>query len=105
MGRDRRPAGKADGLRTCRRAVLHVWTAACDDSNRWTQHRFLSPLPAITQRLVAIVALSVSFVAMTVAIAAGTFTTLAHEVPLPIPDICKDPLPSLIHITPQLHLL
>src|ERR1700682_3157780 len=97
MGPDRRPAGKAVGLRTRRRAVLHVRTAARDDPHRRTQHGFLPPLPALTQRLVAIVTLSVAFVAMTMAIAAGIFTTLDHEIALAMREIWQEPLNKLVH--------
>jgi len=52
--------------------------------------------------LVAIVALSVSFVAMTVAIAAGIFTTLDHQVALAMRDIWQEPLHRLFQLIAEL---
>ncbi|HVS48709.1 MAG TPA: phosphatase PAP2 family protein [Candidatus Dormibacteraeota bacterium] len=52
-------------------------------------------MPAVThltQRLVAIVALSVAFVAMTMAITAGTFTTLDQQVALAMHSIWQESL-------------
>ncbi len=50
----------------------------------------------------AIVALSVSFVAMTVAIAAGIFTTLDHQVALAMRDIWQEPLHRLFQLIAEL---
>jgi len=50
------------------------------DPNRGKNHRFLSPLPALTARLVAIGVLVVVFVALTIAISAGLFTQLDLQV-------------------------
>jgi undecaprenyl-diphosphatase len=59
-------------------------------------------LPALTQRLVAIVALSVAFVAMTMAIAAGTFTSLDHQIALAMRDIWLEPLHKLFQLIAEL---
>ena len=56
----------------------------------------------LTQRLVAIVALSVAFVAMTMAIAAGMFDTLDREVALAMRDIWREPLHSLFQLVAEL---
>src|ERR1700682_1303861 len=72
------------------------------DSNRWTQHRLLPPLPAITARLVAIVVLSVAFVAMTMAITAGMFTTLDLQVALAMHSIWQESLHRLFQLVAEL---
>jgi membrane-associated phospholipid phosphatase len=59
-------------------------------------------LPAITQRLVAIVVLSVAFVAMTVAITAGMFNSLDHEVAQAMRDSWQEPLHPLFQLIAEL---
>jgi undecaprenyl-diphosphatase len=59
-------------------------------------------LPALTQRLIAIVALSVAFVAMTMAIAAGIFTTLDHQIALAMRDIWQESLHKLFQLIAEL---
>jgi undecaprenyl-diphosphatase len=75
---------------------------AFDDPHRRTHHRFLPPLPAITQRLIAIVGLSVAFVAMTMAIAAGMFSTLDHQVAIAMRDIWQESLHQLFQLIAEL---
>jgi len=72
------------------------------DSHRWTQHSLLPPLPAVTQRLVAIIALSVAFVAMTMAITAGMFTTLDIQVALAMHSIWQESLHKVFQIIAEL---
>jgi undecaprenyl-diphosphatase len=52
--------------------------------------------------LVAIVALSVAFVAMTMAIAAGSFKTLDHQVAQAMHDIWQEPLHALFQVIAEL---
>jgi membrane-associated phospholipid phosphatase len=59
-------------------------------------------LPAITQRLVAIVVLSVAFVAMTMAITAGMFSSLDHEVAQAMRDSWQEPLHPLFQLIAEL---
>ena len=56
------------------------------------------PLERLLPRLVAIVVLSIAFVAMTIAITAGAFTSLDHQVALETHAIWQDSL----HVTFQL---
>jgi len=56
----------------------------------------------LTQRLVAIVALSVAFVAMTIAMTAGMFTTLDHQVAQATHDIWREPLHKLFQLIAEL---
>jgi membrane-associated phospholipid phosphatase len=79
-----------------------MWPPARADTNRWTQHRLLSPLPAVTQRLIAIVVLSVAFVAMTVAITAGMFTTLDLQVALAMHSVWQESLHRLFQLLAEL---
>src|SRR4030081_16040 len=102
MGGPRRPAGEVDGLRARGRAVLHLRPAARNDSNRRTQHRLLPPLPAVVHGLRAIVILSVAFVAMTVAIAAGVFSTLDLQVALAMHSIWQESLHGLFQLIAEL---
>ncbi len=57
---------------------------------------------ALTQRLAAIVALSVAFVAMTMAITAGMFTTLDHRVAQAMHSIWQDSLHTLFQLIAEL---
>jgi len=59
-------------------------------------------LPAVTQRLVAIIALSVAFVAMTMAITAGMFTTLDIQVALAMHSIWQESLHKVFQIIAEL---
>jgi membrane-associated phospholipid phosphatase len=59
-------------------------------------------LPALTQRLAAIVALSVAYVAMTMAMTAGLFTTLDHQVAEAMRDIWREPLHPLFQLIAEL---
>jgi len=79
-----------------------VRQASFHDPHRGAHHCLLPPLPAITQRLVAIVALSVAFVAMTMAIAAGMFNTLDHQVAQAMHDIWQEPLHRLFQLIAEL---
>ena len=56
----------------------------------------------LTQRLVAIVALSVAFVAMTMSIAAGVFTALDHQVVVAMREIWQEPLHKLFQLIAEL---
>ena len=56
----------------------------------------------LTNRLVGIVALSVAFVAMTMAIAAGMFNTLDHQVALAMRDIWQEALHQLFQLIAEL---
>jgi membrane-associated phospholipid phosphatase len=60
--------------------MFHLWPPAEPDAYRGTQHRFLPPLPALVPRLVAIAILAVVYLAMTIAITAGLFTSLDLQV-------------------------
>jgi len=57
-----------------------VRTAAQHDPHRGPQHCLLPPLPAIAPRLFGIVLVSVAFIALTIAITAGAFTSLDLQV-------------------------
>jgi membrane-associated phospholipid phosphatase len=59
-------------------------------------------LPAITQKLVAIVALSVAFVAMTIAITAGLFTTLDLRVAEAMHSLWQESLHPLFQLIAEL---
>jgi undecaprenyl-diphosphatase len=59
-------------------------------------------LPAVTQRLIAIVVLSVAFVAMTVAITAGMFTTLDLQVALAMHSVWQESLHRLFQLIAEL---
>ncbi|HEV2027243.1 MAG TPA: phosphatase PAP2 family protein [Candidatus Dormibacteraeota bacterium] len=59
-------------------------------------------MPAVTQRLIAIVVLSVAFVAMTMAIAAGMFTTLDLQVALATHSIWQESLHRLFQLIAEL---
>jgi undecaprenyl-diphosphatase len=56
----------------------------------------------LTQRLVAIVLLSVAFVAMTIAITAGMFTTLDHQVAQAMHSIWQESLHRLFQLIAEL---
>ncbi len=72
------------------------------DPHRGSQHSLLPSLPAITQRLVAIVVLSVAFVAMTMAITAGLFTTLDKQVAQTMHSIWQESLHPLFQLIAEL---
>jgi membrane-associated phospholipid phosphatase len=59
-------------------------------------------LPAITQRLVAIVVLSVAYVAMTVAMTAGMFASLDHQVAEAMRSIWQEQLHGLFQLIAEL---
>lgn len=59
-------------------------------------------MPAVTQRLIAIVVLSVAFVAMTVAITAGMFTTLDLQVALAMHSVWQESLHRLFQLIAEL---
>ncbi len=59
-------------------------------------------MPAITSRLFAIVALSVAFVALTMAITAGVFTTLDLQVAQAMHDLWQESLHSLFQLIAEL---
>src|ERR1700752_395723 len=95
MGRDRRPAGETARLWTRGRTLLHLRTAAQRHAHRRPHDGFLSHLPAIARlfpRMVAIAILAVAYVAMTMAIAAGLFTALDHQVGQATHDIWNESL-------------
>jgi membrane-associated phospholipid phosphatase len=60
------------------------------------------PAVSLTSRLVAIVVLSIAFVAMTMAIAAGTFTVLDHQVAEATHSVWQESLHRLFQLIAEL---
>src|SRR6202163_2086602 len=82
-----------------------MWPASRFDPHRRTHHGVLSQLPAIEKllpRLLAIVALSVAFVAMTMAITAGWFNTLDIQVAEEMHSLWQESLHPLFQLIAEL---
>jgi undecaprenyl-diphosphatase len=79
-----------------------VRPAADLDPHRGSEHRFLPPLPALTRRLFGIVALSVAFVAMTVAISAGIFHALDVQVAQATHSVWRESLHGMFQLIAEL---
>jgi membrane-associated phospholipid phosphatase len=76
--------------------------AAFAHPNRRPQHRLLSPLPALIPRMVALAALAVAFVALTIAVTAGVFASLDQQVAQAMHSIWQEPLHVLFQAIAEL---
>ncbi|TMF37960.1 MAG: phosphatase PAP2 family protein [Chloroflexi bacterium] len=82
--------------------MLHMRAPAQLDAGRRPDDGLLPPLPAIIPRLVGIAVLSVIFVALTIAIAAGAFTSLDLEVAQGMHDAWQPSLHGLFQVIAEL---
>src|ERR1700730_5714717 len=79
--------------------------AAQDDPHRRTEHSLLHQVPALERlypRLFAIVVLAVAFVALTIAITAGVFASLDHQVAEAMHSIWQESLHGLFQLIAEL---
>jgi undecaprenyl-diphosphatase len=79
-----------------------LWAPAERDPDRRTDYRFLPPLPALIPRLAGIMFLGVAYIALTIAVAAGTFDDLDHQVAQGMHDAWRPSLHSLFQVIAEL---